>query len=198
MLVITAYLLKRPQLFWAMSSAASLCLRRPRNNAADIVTLGPIHADTGRECHAERGRQHCLPSHSSPSPGPAFQSADSIYAKSLLLNRPALPSALAPTRIHETAGGFAMKNIGPVPERSYRKCSFLLGLAVFTFGFSLSVNGESDPNACRGIDFDAKRPLVASRITTRPHVNFVKGSDEDRRLSGGQRSLSQEGVSRSR
>ena len=43
----------------------------------------------------------------------------------------------------------------------------------------MPVRGESDPNACRGIDFDTKRPLVASRITARPHVNFVKGADDD-------------------
>jgi hypothetical protein len=72
-----------------------------------------------------------------------------------------------------------MKNIGPGPERLYRKCSFLLGLAVFTCGLSMPGRGESDPNACRGIDFDTKRPLVASRITARPHVNFVKGADDD-------------------
>jgi hypothetical protein len=72
-----------------------------------------------------------------------------------------------------------MKNMGPGPERLYRKCSFLLGLAVFTCGLSMPVRGESDPNACRGIDFDTKRPLVASRITARPHVNFVKGADDD-------------------
>jgi Transglycosylase SLT domain len=72
-----------------------------------------------------------------------------------------------------------MKNTGPLAERSYRKCSFLLGLAVFTYGLSLPARGESDSNMCGGIDFDAKRPLVASRVTTRPHINFVKGSDDD-------------------
>ena len=48
----------------------SLCFRRPRNNAADIVPIRAINADAGREYHAKRSRQHCLPSHSSPSPGP--------------------------------------------------------------------------------------------------------------------------------
>jgi hypothetical protein len=38
---------------------------------------------------------------------------------------------------------------------------------------------DSDPNACRGVDFDMKRPLAASRISVRVHVNFVKGSDDD-------------------
>jgi hypothetical protein len=72
-----------------------------------------------------------------------------------------------------------MKNTGPVAERSFRKCSFLLGLAVFTCGLSLLARSESDSNTCTGIDFHAKRPLVTSRVNTRPHVNFVKGSDDD-------------------
>jgi hypothetical protein len=42
-----------------------------------------------------------------------------------------------------------------------------------------SARGESDLNTCIGVDFDAKRPLIASRVTTRPHVNFVKGSEDD-------------------
>ena len=45
--------------------------------------------------------------------------------------------------------------------------------------FALPALAESDPNACRGIDFDMKRPLVASRISVRSHMNFVKGSDHD-------------------
>jgi len=72
-----------------------------------------------------------------------------------------------------------MENTGAVATISHRKCSFLLGLAVFTCGLSLSARGESDSNTCIGVDFDAKRPLIASRVTTRPHVNFVKGSDDD-------------------
>ena len=72
-----------------------------------------------------------------------------------------------------------MKCMGAVRERSYQKCSFLLGLAVYTFSLSQPGHGESDANACRGVDFDTKRPLVASRVTVRPHVNFVKGSDDD-------------------
>jgi len=55
-----------------------------------------------------------------------------------------------------------MKNMGAAAERSHRKCSFLLGLAVFTCGLSLSAHGESDLNTCIGVDFDAKRPLIAS------------------------------------
>ena len=55
-----------------------------------------------------------------------------------------------------------MKNMGAGAERSHRKCSFLLGLAVFTYGLSLSAHGESDLNTCIGVDFDAKRPLIAS------------------------------------
>jgi hypothetical protein len=42
------------------------------------------------------------------------------------------------------------------------KCSFLLGLAVYTFSLSQPGHGESDANACCGVDFDTKRPLVAS------------------------------------
>ena len=72
-----------------------------------------------------------------------------------------------------------MKNTGAVAEHSHRKCSSLLGLAVFTCGLSLSALAKSDPNTCIGVDFDAKRPLTASRVTARPHVNFVKGSDDD-------------------
>jgi len=72
-----------------------------------------------------------------------------------------------------------MKNTGAVAEHSHRKCSSLLGLAVFTCGLSLSALAESEPNTCIGVDFDAKRPLTASRVTARPHVNFVKGSDDD-------------------
>jgi hypothetical protein len=45
--------------------------------------------------------------------------------------------------------------------------------------FALPALADSDPNARRGVDFDVKRPLVASRISVRPHVNFVKGSDDD-------------------
>src|SRR5262245_47034410 len=45
--------------------------------------------------------------------------------------------------------------------------------------FSLPALADSDPNVCRGVDFDIKRPLVASRISARPHVNFVKGADDD-------------------
>ena len=72
-----------------------------------------------------------------------------------------------------------MKSTGPVAQRSKRKCSLLPGLAVFTCGFSLSAYGESDSKVCVGVDFDAKRPLVASKVTARPRVNFVKGSDDD-------------------
>src|SRR5262245_30459298 len=42
------------------------------------------------------------------------------------IGQPRLP-ALTPVRIHETARGFAMKNMGAGAERSHRKCSFLLG-----------------------------------------------------------------------
>src|SRR5262245_65876797 len=72
-----------------------------------------------------------------------------------------------------------MKNTGAVATISHRKCSFLLGLAAFTCGLSLSARGESDLNKCTGVDFDAKRPPIASMVTTRPHVNLVKGSDAD-------------------
>jgi hypothetical protein len=77
-----------------------------------------------------------------------------------------------------------MKKTGTAAERSHRKSSFLLGLAVLTCGLSLSARGESDLNACRGVDFDAKRPLIASKVTARPHVNFVKGSDDDAACPG--------------
>src|SRR5262249_37538033 len=70
-------------------------------------------------------------------------------------------------------------NTGTAAERSHRKSSFLLGLAVLTCGLSLPARAESDTNVCTGVDFDAKRPLIASKVTTRPHVNFVKGSEDD-------------------
>lgn len=47
------------------------------------------------------------------------------------------------------------------------------------FSLALPARADTDPNACRGIDFDVKRPLVASRVSARPHVNFIKGSDDD-------------------
>ena len=72
-----------------------------------------------------------------------------------------------------------MKSTGAVTESLHRKCSFLLGLAVFTCGLSLSARGESDLNTRIGVDFDDKRPLIASRVTTRPHVNFVNCSEDD-------------------
>jgi hypothetical protein len=77
-----------------------------------------------------------------------------------------------------------MKNKGTAVGRSDRKCSFLLGLAVLTCSLSLSARSESDSNACTGIDFDAKRPLIASKVATRPHVNFVKGSEDDAACPG--------------
>ena len=55
----------------------------------------------------------------------------------------------------------------------------MLVLGCMALGLALPAFADSDPNACRGIDFDIKRPLVASRITASPHVNFVKGSDDD-------------------
>jgi hypothetical protein len=64
--------------------------------------------------------------------------------------------------------------------------------------FALPALAESDPNACRGIDFDMKRPLVASRISVRSHMNFVKGSDHDAACPADKDACSQKSVPRSR
>ncbi|MGB6348764.1 MAG: hypothetical protein WBG10_01930, partial [Pseudolabrys sp.] len=36
-----------------------------------------------------------------------------------------------------------------------------------------------DANICLGADFDAQRPLIAAKITARPHVYLIKGADDD-------------------
>ena len=61
-------------------------------------------------------------------------------------------------------------------DQTFRECSILLVFAGLTCGLSLLARAESDPKACRGVDFEVKRPLVVSRVSTRPHVNFIKGS----------------------
>lgn len=74
-----------------------------------------------------------------------------------------------------------MKSIGLAGlNRPLGKCPILLVLVGLAHGLSLPAWAESNPHACRGVDFDAKRPLVASRISARPHVNFIKGPDDDR------------------
>jgi len=37
----------------------------------------------------------------------------------------------------------------------------------------------ADPEYCHGVDFDMKRPLVASRVTAPSRVYFVRGADEN-------------------
>jgi hypothetical protein len=69
-----------------------------------------------------------------------------------------------------------MKGIGRVGQIAAFSPMLVLGCIA---SFALPALANSDPNACRGVDFDVKRPLVASRISVRPHVNFVKGSDDD-------------------
>ena len=64
-------------------------------------------------------------------------------------------------------------------DQTLRKCSILLVFAGLTWGLSLLAHAESDLKACRGVDFEVKRPLVVSRVSARPHVNFIKGSDDD-------------------
>jgi hypothetical protein len=54
-----------------------------------------------------------------------------------------------------------------------------LVFACLACGLGLPALADSDPNVCLGVDFDVKRPLVASRISARSHVNFIKGSDDD-------------------
>jgi hypothetical protein len=64
-------------------------------------------------------------------------------------------------------------------DRTFRKCSILLVFAGLTCGPLLPARAESDPKACRGVDFEVNRPLAVSRVSARPHVNFIKGSDDD-------------------
>ena len=69
-----------------------------------------------------------------------------------------------------------MKGMGGLGQIVVFNQMLVLGCMV---SFSLPALADSDPNVCRGVDFDIKRPLVASRISARPHVNFVKGADDD-------------------
>jgi hypothetical protein len=69
-----------------------------------------------------------------------------------------------------------MKDIGRVGQIVAFNQMLVLGCIA---SFALPALADSDPNACRGVDFDMKRPLVASRNSVRPHVNFVKGPDDD-------------------
>jgi hypothetical protein len=64
-------------------------------------------------------------------------------------------------------------------DQTFRKCSILLVFASGLSLLSLPARAESDPKACHGVDFEAKRPLVVSRVSARSHVNFLKGSDDD-------------------
>ena len=69
-----------------------------------------------------------------------------------------------------------MKGMGRVGRIVAHNKVLVLGCIAW---FALPALADSGPNACRGVDFDMKRPLAASRISVRPHVNFVKGSDDD-------------------
>jgi hypothetical protein len=64
-------------------------------------------------------------------------------------------------------------------DQTFRKCSILLVFVGLTCGPSLLARAESDPKACRGVDFEVKRPLAVSRVSARPHVNLIKSSDDD-------------------
>jgi len=64
-------------------------------------------------------------------------------------------------------------------DQTFRECSIPLVFAGLTCGLSHLARAESDPKACRGVNFEVKRPLVVSRVSARPHVNFIKGSDDD-------------------
>ncbi|MGB6350121.1 MAG: hypothetical protein WBG10_08845, partial [Pseudolabrys sp.] len=63
--------------------------------------------------------------------------------------------------------------LGPRPTA---KRSILLALAVAALGFGVRAD---DANICLGADFDAQRPLIAAKITARPHVYLIKGADDD-------------------
>ena len=69
-----------------------------------------------------------------------------------------------------------MKGMGRVGRIVAHNKVLVLGCIAW---FALPALADSGPNACRGVDFDMKRPLAASRISVRVHVNFVKGSDDD-------------------
>src|SRR6478736_5063256 len=66
----------------------------------------------------------------------------------------------------------------PAARLPHWETAIALCLAALT-STSTGARADSDPKRCGGVDFDAKRPLVASRISARPHVNFIKDSDED-------------------
>src|SRR5262245_61043669 len=69
-----------------------------------------------------------------------------------------------------------MKGVGRVGQIVAHAQGLVVGCIAW---FALPALADSDPNACRGVDFHMKRPLVASRVSVRPHVNFVKGPDDD-------------------
>src|SRR5262245_52188163 len=81
---------------------------------------------------------------------------------------------------NETRGSFVTMGIGLfVAARRAAAINMTVVLAGLTGGVAVPARAEPDPKACHGIDFDAKRPLVAAKVSTRPHVNFIKGSDDD-------------------
>ena len=73
-----------------------------------------------------------------------------------------------------------MKGIGlPAVAARIAAVNMTVVIVGLTVGIAVPARAESDPRACNGIDFDVKSPLVASKVSARPHVNFIKGSDDD-------------------
>ena len=60
-----------------------------------------------------------------------------------------------------------MKGMGRVGRIVAHNRVLVLGCIAW---FALPALADSDPNACRGVDFDMKRPLAASRISVRDVV----------------------------
>ena len=58
------------------------------------------------------------------------------------------------------------------------RAAIFCALFVLSSGASQTV-AETDPRDCLGIDLDAKRPLLVSRIGANPRVNFIKSGWED-------------------
>jgi hypothetical protein len=63
--------------------------------------------------------------------------------------------------------------------RRYAERGTFLVAVILVLESSSFARAEPDPNMCLGIDFDVAHPLVVSKISGSPRVNFIKGSDDD-------------------
>jgi hypothetical protein len=64
-------------------------------------------------------------------------------------------------------------------SRARGRCLAFAALAILVIGLAAPAHADSDPNICLGVDFDAKHPLVVSKISASPRVNFVMGSEDN-------------------